>query len=952
MNPRIWTKAGLLACALCIAPVFSAQAPDGSTVQYKSFDTQDPTIHNLRNFNGKYTCMQISQETLDKVGIARVRKAIDEQDIIYAAFMGYIQRAPTADGLMKVSVFNTLSCTAACIENGGVGNIEVQSAFFEKPDYEHYIIHEFAHAFDFYSQLVFVTSEQPLGHDWTSFWQFWVEYTLGIGEEGLNATDYMKYNTRRMLEPYETMLGASWEQCIRDENCPYGIHSDSVLKESAQGGVVLRIAQTLGDGVIRKWIPELKILMTERNNIPPSTPQGQTELLIESLSRAAKLDLSCFFGVWNWPMSTALRGRMAVYGANPFCQDLDGDGFTRFRKDCNDQAASVRPGAVELMNGVDDDCDGIKDNTVVREISPFPPNQDNPLPITLPVRIEGGAPSLVNEASDCFSFSLAAKDSVQVTIKSKEHFQGWVQIRQPHAGSDFANFFTWPADIWTAKVGLAAGAWDVCVAEEGNTSIDHGGQYEVTLQRAYAFPMTTDLWPVTFTPAAATVAATDKYKLPLPAVPASLAGLPALTAHFWMSGFGDVGNIAAASATPFLWTAPAGTHPLAPTYRVNYYSAGLPVHPFSQQQSLLGPLAWKSQDIGTLNAGFSERVGEQDHTVRAFGADIWGAADGFRFTYLPLNGNGEVVARVLALDNTRPATKAGVMIRESLVAGSKNAFMGLMSGPQADFQTRIATGGTTTNTKRAGGAPMWVKLTRNADVIAGFTSPDGAVWTALGSPVTIPMAASLFAGLAVTSHDNSLQTVAGFGGVSVVAYGALPQPWLTRDIGTVGVAGAIAHNAGTFTVKGSGADIWGAADAFRFVYFPVTGDAQVTARVTAVQNTDVWAKAGVMVREDLNVGSKNVFMAVSSASGVTFQNRAAAGGATVSTKTGGAVPKWVRVTRAGSLLTGAVSDNGTTWTTVGSLTLSMGATVYVGMAATAHNNAVLGSATFQNVTVK
>ncbi len=955
MNSRFWSKGIVLAGALCLAPAFSAEAPDGSTVQHRSFDTNDPTLYNLRKFNGKYTCMQISQTTLDKVGIARVRKAIDEQDIIYAAFMGYIQRAPAGDGLLKVSLYEHPSCSAACTEGVGIGNIDVNtdSNFFQWPDYEHYIIHEFAHAFDFYSTLVFVTSEMPWGHDWTSFWQYWVEYTLGLGEQGLNAPDFLKFNTRKMLEPYETMPGATWALCIRDENCPYGWMSDSVMKESAQGGVVLRVAQLLGDGMIRKWIPELKTLMTERNNIPPATPEGQTELLIESLSRAAKMDLSCFFDAWGWPMSTALRGRLAVYGVNAYCLDQDGDGYSRLRNDCNDQSAAIHPGAADPVNGVDDDCDGVKDNTVVKETSPFPPNQDNPLPITLPVRIEGGAPSFSNNASDCFNFSLAAADSIQVTIKSKTLFQGWVQIRQPHvANADFANVFTWPADINSAKVGLPAGAWDVCVAEDGSAPVDHGGQYELSMYRTYAFPMAADLQPVTFTPQPATVSATDKYKLPLPSVPATLAGLPALTAHFWMSGIGDVGNIAATSSTPFLWTAPSGTNPLAPTYRVNYYSAGLPVSSFSQQQSLLGPLVWKDQDIGTLNAGASERVGEQNHSIRAFGTDIWGSSDGFHFTYLPLNGNGEVVARVLTLDGSRPSTKAGVMIREFLTAGSKNAFMGLMSGPQADFQTRIATGGTTANTKRAAGAPQWVKLTRNADVVAGFTSPDGLTWTALGNPVTLPMTANLFAGLAVTSHDNSLLTTAGFGNVSVVSYGAPPQPWLTRDIGTVGVPGAIAQNAGIFTVKGSGADIWGTADAFRFVYFPVTGDAQVTARVTAIQNTDVWAKAGMMIREDLTAGSKNAFMAVSSTSGVTFQTRAASGAGSTSVKAAGAVPKWVRVTRAGSLLTGAVSDNGTAWTTVGSLTLSMNATVYVGMAATAHNNAVLGSATFENVTVK
>ena len=556
MNPNFWAKSIALAASLYLAPAFAIESPDGGTVDYRSFNGNDPTIYKLRKFNGKYTCMQISQTTLDRVGLARVRKAIDEQDIIYAAFKSYIQRDPASSGLATVSVYETSSCTAACAQNVGVGNIEVRSDFFDGPDYEHYIIHEFAHAFDFYSTLVFVTSEVPYGHDWTSFWQFWVEYGLRLGEQGLNAADYVKFNTRKMLEPYENMPNASWDLCIRDENCPYGVFSDSVMKESAQGGVVLRVAQLFGDGMVRKWIPALNALMTERNNVPPSTPQAQTELLIESLSRAANTDLSCFFDDWHFPMGSALRGRLAAFGTNAYCQDQDGDGYSRFQYDCNDQAASVHPGAAEPANGVDDNCDGIKDDLVLKETTPFPSSQANPLPITLPVRIEGSAPSFSDGASDCFNFSLPANDSIQVTIKGNTLFQGWVQIRHPHdVTADYALVFTWSGDIWSQKVGLPAGAWDVCVTEDGSAPVDHGGPYELTMQRAYAFPMAADLQPITFQPNPATVAATDKYRLPVPAIPASVAGLPTLTAHYWISGFGDVGNIAAASATPFSWTA-------------------------------------------------------------------------------------------------------------------------------------------------------------------------------------------------------------------------------------------------------------------------------------------------------------------------------------------------------------------------------------------------------------
>ena len=63
-----------------------------------------------------------------------------------------------------------------------------------------------------------------------------------------------------------------------------------------------------------------------------------------------------------------------------------------------------------------------------------------------------------------------------------------------------------------------------------------------------------------------------------------------------------------------------------------------------------------------------------------------------------------------------------------------------------------------------------------------------------------------------------------------------------------GLTGSATFQAGTgtYSVTGAGADIWGTADAFRFVYQPLSGDGQIVARVATVQNTNAWVKAGVI----------------------------------------------------------------------------------------------------------
>ena len=43
-------------------------------------------------------------------------------------------------------------------------------------------------------------------------------------------------------------------------------------------------------------------------------------------------------------------------------------------------------------------------------------------------------------------------------------------------------------------------------------------------------------------------------------------------------------------------------------------------------------------------------------------------------------------------------------------------------------------------------------------MISAYTSADGATWALVGSN-TIPMAANVYVGLAVTSHDNQLMGI-------------------------------------------------------------------------------------------------------------------------------------------------------------------------------------------------
>jgi hypothetical protein len=165
----------------------------------------------------------------------------------------------------------------------------------------------------------------------------------------------------------------------------------------------------------------------------------------------------------------------------------------------------------------------------------------------------------------------------------------------------------------------------------------------------------------------------------------------------------------------------------------------------------------------------------------------------------------------------------------------------------------------------------------------------------------------------------------------------------------------------TFTMTGAGADIWdiGTAgdyrDEFHFAYRTLTGPGTIIARVESIENTDPWAKAGVMIRETLDPGSTHAFACVTPENGVASQGRIDTGGSSFNTAEGGiAAPHWVKLERSiAGVFTVSHSTNGSNWIPVSGASptnIQMGSTVHIGLAVTSHNAGATCEAVFSNVT--
>ena len=375
------------------------------------------------------------------------------------------------------------------------------------------------------------------------------------------------------------------------------------------------------------------------------------------------------------------------------------------------------------------------------------------------------------------------------------------------------------------------------------------------------------------------------------------------------------------------------------------------VGPNSTEVSAL-PQVWAGLDIGTVGASGSTSQSGDIITVIGAGSDIYGTADAFQFAPQLVSGDCDIRALVTSVGNTDPWAKAGVMIRETLDPAAKNIAMVMSYGNGAEIQYCSSVGGSTSYAQSSGKTtPYWVRLTRTGNTFAGYMSPDGTNWTALGGTQTISMNTNTYVGLAVTSHNYGTPCTGTFTKVSLVS---LPSPWLTADIGNIGVTGSAIYPNGIFTLFGSGSDINNAADAFRYVYLTGSGDCDVAAQVLTVGNIDPSAKAGVMIRETLNPDAANVATVVTPGNGISFQSRTSTGGTTSFAGNAGVqTPYWVRLIRTGNTFAGYGSPDGINWMQVGN-TQTIGMTTngyFIGLPLTSHNTSYLSTATFSSVMV-
>ena len=174
------------------------------------------------------------------------------------------------------------------------------------------------------------------------------------------------------------------------------------------------------------------------------------------------------------------------------------------------------------------------------------------------------------------------------------------------------------------------------------------------------------------------------------------------------------------------------------------------------------------------------------------------------------------------------------------------------------------------------------------------------------------------------------------------------------DVGRVSRPGSASYDKaiGTYTITGSGANVWANRDAFHYVWRKMKGDFILTAR-GALQGKGVEAhrKFGWMIRSALDSSSAQASAVVHGDGLTSLQFRRVAGGTTEQVESPIKGADVIQLERRGDAYIMSVAKYGDTLSSVQTTGVSLGDDVYVGLYICAHNDTVSERATLTDVRI-
>ena len=176
------------------------------------------------------------------------------------------------------------------------------------------------------------------------------------------------------------------------------------------------------------------------------------------------------------------------------------------------------------------------------------------------------------------------------------------------------------------------------------------------------------------------------------------------------------------------------------------------------------------------------------------------------------------------------------------------------------------------------------------------------------------------------------------------------------DVGTVLHEGSVEYDAAkrSYTIAGSGENMWSASDAFQFVWKKMSGDVTLMADITFLgKGVNEHRKAVLMIRQSLDADSPYADVALHGSGLTSLQYREEKGAATHEIQANISAPKRLRIEKRGAYFSMWLADEKSEFRVAsGSTRIALKEPFYVGIGVCSHDKDVVEKAVFSNVDLK
>jgi TolB protein len=173
------------------------------------------------------------------------------------------------------------------------------------------------------------------------------------------------------------------------------------------------------------------------------------------------------------------------------------------------------------------------------------------------------------------------------------------------------------------------------------------------------------------------------------------------------------------------------------------------------------------------------------------------------------------------------------------------------------------------------------------------------------------------------------------------------------DVGVVAHAGSSIYDASsrTYTLTGSGENMWGAADSFQFAWKKITGDIALSAAISfAGSGGNAHRKAVLMIRQSLDTDAPYADVALHGDGLTSLQYRDAKGAPTHEIQSNISGPARLRIEKRGRYVYLWLAERGGQWHPAGaSIRVEFEGPYYIGIGVCSHDKDAVEKAVFSDV---